>query len=317
MSTKRAPVAVFAFRRLIQLQRTLTTLARCKTFNGGEVTVYSDAAAPGDRMATKEVEQVRRWLRDWCKDRGAHLHEAGESMFLRRSIVSGVTDLVAMHGRVIVLEDDLELSPHFLTFMNDALDAYATRKDIMQVSAYMVPHKGKLPPLGLLRVPGSWGWATWKRAWDHYNDDAPGLLAEIRKRDVAAFDFNRSYAHLEALERNATGKLDTWLVRWYASMFLRGGLSVHPSTSFVRNIGFGEEGTNCKPGPTARTFMTQPIVRSAAKIDWTRIGSSESPEYAAAMESFYRWQHHQWTKPKLRERAVASIGRILPRRKNA
>jgi hypothetical protein len=298
-------IAIFAFRRPDLLRLTLRSLEHADDFHRHAVHVFSDAPranVPGDTAA---VEAVRSFLRDWCAIHGAALHEADANLGLRKSIVGGVTQILAENDSVIVLEDDLILSPSFLQFMDEALEACANRDDIMQVSGYFVPHGADLPPVGLIRSPGSWGWGTWKRAWAHYRDDAQKLLDEVSAADTSAFDFRGSYAFLDALERNAGGTLDTWAVRWYASMFLKGGYAVYPSRSLTRNIGYRDDATNTSPTRTAKVFMNQPIADHLPAIDWSRLGRAETREFADALETFYRWQQSEWARPTLLERLHA------------
>ena len=300
-----AAIAIFAFKRLDLVQRTLQSLGEAEGFGNSPVYVFSDGARDDIARESEDVAGVREWLRDWCTMNRAQMFEAPINRGLRPSVVSGVTSVLEEHDRVIVLEDDLIVSPSFLTFMNGALEAYQDRDEIMQVSGYFVPHDGKLPPIGLLRLPGSWGWATWRRAWQHYRDDAVALLAEVCADNPRAFDLNGSYPYLEALQKNAAGTLNTWAVRWYASMFLRNGLAVHPAESLTRNIGFGEDATNCAPNSTAGTYMRQRIARRIGAVDWAAIGERESEDYVAALEGFYRWQHAEWAKPTWRQRIQA------------
>lgn len=307
-----APVAVFAFRRLDLLRRTLRALEACDGFAESPVHVFSDGPRAGSPDDAMRVEELRAWAGRWCRRHGATLHESSGNRGLRASITSGVTSLLGDHPSVIVLEDDIVVSPAFIVFMNQGLRAYRDRDDIMHLSGHFVPHRERLKPVGLLRVPSSWGWGTWARAWRHYSDDAARLLAEIRKADVHAFNINGSYPYLDELARNASGELDTWAVRWYASMFLRNGLAAYPAKSFARNIGFGTDGTNCKPGPMARVYRNQPIrIRRVSPV-WEDV-LSESPAYVRAMEDFYRWQQAQWVKPSLSDRLRAFQARLLPR----
>ena len=78
-------------------------------------------------------------------------------------------------------------------------------------------------------------------------------------------------------------------------------------------FGFGDDGTNCKPGPMAKVFSGQQIARSRVKIDKANIGSSETPGYADATRKFYRWQQHQWTKASFSDRVKASLNRLSQR----
>jgi hypothetical protein len=275
--------------------------------------VFSDAARRNIEGEAESVLQVRQYLEAWCQRTGASLQCASQNMGLRRSIVSGVSNVLEKHNRVIVLEDDIVVSRVFLNFLNEALDAYASRADIVQISGNIVPHGRRLAAVGLFRMPGCWGWATWKRAWQFYDDDAKKLLSNIEQADTHAFDVNDSHGSVDALRRNAEGTLDTWFIRWYASVFLRGGLTLYPGISLTRNIGFDDQGTNCKPDRATRVFMQQKVNDRDVAVDWDSVGTREDPEFVAAIESFYRWQLRQWTKPSIRQRVRARLD-LLSRR---
>lgn len=306
-----APIAFFAFRRLDVLRESIAALERCEGFDPARVHVFSDGPREQIEEEAGRVGEVRDWLEGWCSANGARLHLANGNMGLRPSITSGVSDLVEEFDRVIVLEDDIQVSPTFLSFMDQALDFYANDSRVFQVSGYNVPHSKKLPRAGFIGVPACWGWGTWKRAWQYYRDDASGLLAEIRVRDTVEFDIAGTYGYLDSLERNAAGTLNTWLVRWYASIFLQGGLVLYPGKSLTRNAGFGEEGTNCGPGTMAHVFANQALDTKPLKTDLSRIPVHISTEFTAALSEFYRWQNEQWTKPTLRQRINARIGLML------
>jgi hypothetical protein len=158
-------------------------------------------------------------------------------------------------GSVIVLEDDLLLAPHFLDFMNDSLQRYRRETRVMQVSGYLAP--ANVPTerdACFLPMCSSWGWATWQRAWQHF--DAAMTAYERFAADPFLsyrFDLDGSYQFFRMLEAQRHGKLDSWAVRWYLSVFMRGGLTVFPTRSLVHNIGFDGTGTHCG---SSRVFDT-------------------------------------------------------------
>ena len=308
-----APVALFAYKRLATLKQTVAALERCKGFSDTPITVFCDSPDSARTKDSASARALQVWIAKWCKRTGAQLNVAPENLGLRRSIVSGVTDILSRNPSVIVLEDDIITSPSFLVFMNQALQAYRDRDDIMQVSGYFVPTSMKLPPIGLIRAPGSWGWATWRRAWQHYSDDATRLVEDIARLDVNAFDINGSYPYFASLKKNAEGTLNTWAVRWYASMFRRGGLAVYPGVSFTRNIGFGAEATNTTPTVMDRVYTNQQIRKRNISPRWESVGQSETESFVKALEKFYRWQNERWAAPTVRERVRGSVATLRAR----
>ena len=129
-----APVVVFAYRRPDHLRNTLTSLMRCEGFEQSPVIVYCDG--PRDIKETDSVMATRELARSMLGEH-AEYHFSEVNLGLSRSVIAGVSDVVGRFGRAIVVEDDLELSPSFLTFMNQALDRYADDESVFQVSGYM------------------------------------------------------------------------------------------------------------------------------------------------------------------------------------
>ena len=124
--------------------------------------------------------------------------------------------------KVIVLEDDLVTSPHFLQYMNDGLGIYERDDRVISIHGYSYPVHGKLPETFFLRGADCLGWATWKRGWDLFEDDGQRLLNELERRNLTrSFDFDGSYPYTQMLRDQIAGSNSSWAVRWYASAFLR------------------------------------------------------------------------------------------------
>ena len=103
----------------------------------------------------------------------------------------------------------------------------------------------RLPYTFLIKWTGSWGWATWKRAWKHFNPDGAYLLHELeRRRLTRQFDFGGAYGFTRMLRRQVEGKNNSWAIRWNASLFLDGILSLNVGRSLVKNKGMDGSGTN-------------------------------------------------------------------------
>jgi hypothetical protein len=201
-----------------------------------------------------------------------------ENLGLARSIITGVSELCQAHGRAIVLEDDLVLSPYALDFLNAGLDRYAEDDAVMHVSAYMYPVQRRLAPSFFYREATCWGWGTWARAWSHFNPDAGALVARIDELKLRnAFNINSSMYFYQMLCKQRDGEIDSWAIRWYASMFLRNGLALHPARSLVQNLGFDGSGIHCNVDSRFEVTLGDRAVTSFPR----RI--AESHEAVAAM----------------------------------
>jgi hypothetical protein len=239
-----APVVVFAYRRPDHLRKTLTSLMCCEGFAESPIIVYCDGSR--STSDTAAVLSTRAVAKSMLGDR-AKYHFAEQNLGLARSVIAGVGDTVATFGRAIVVEDDLELSPSFLTFMNRALDHYANEHRIFQISGYMFDGKNRptSPTALFLPFTTSWGWATWKRAWDQFDPLAKGWeVLESNKSLRRRFNLDGAYDYTSMLVRQMAGKIDSWAIRWYWTVFQANGLVLFPPTTLVRNTGFDGSGTH-------------------------------------------------------------------------
>lgn len=238
-----APIALFVFRRPEHTRRALDALARNGAFDHSPLHVFCDAArSPADAAA---VERTRQVVRDFPHP-DKHVVEAPRNRGLANSIVDGVTALCAEHGRVIVIEDDLLVSPHFLDYMNRALDRHADDERVMQVSGHMFPIAPPDADAVLLPMTTSWGWATWQRAWQRFDRGAAGV-AGLRGSAWARyrFDLDGSFPYFAMLRRQLAGRSDSWAILWYLTVFAAAGRVLFPRQSLVENIGFDGSGTHC------------------------------------------------------------------------
>ena len=265
-----APIVVFSYNRPDHLRRTLDALSKNDLASDSILYIFCDGpkslASPSceagigvqksaQRLffgSPEEYEVYLQSIKDnvsvarsqtWPKE--LHVIEREKNVGLAASIVGAVTDIVNQYGRIITLEDDVVTSPGFLRYMNDALEMYQDDEIVMHISAYMYPHKGRLPETFFYPVPyPGGGWATWSRAWNHYCDDAEVLYNQW-KDNWKQFDVFGSDYLSRQLIGNYNGTMRTWFVKWHAVMLSLHAVSLYPHQSLTNNIGFDSQATNC------------------------------------------------------------------------
>ena len=137
-----APVVLFVYNRLDHTKNVITSLAKNMLADQTDLYVFSDAAKTENGL--EKVNAVREYIRkeDWKSNfKKVTVIEAEENKGLAKSIIGGVTKILEEYGNVIVVEDDLVLSPYFLQYMNGALDYYKEDQKIWSVSGYSFPMK--------------------------------------------------------------------------------------------------------------------------------------------------------------------------------
>lgn len=280
-----APVALFAYARPDHLARTLAALRADPLAVRTALHVFCDA--PRNHAAQVGCEAVRTLVRDIDGFASVQVVERPVNFGLARSIIDGVTAMLQHHERVIVLEDDLEVSPYFLRYMNEALTLYAQDATVAAIHGYLLPVRQAVPETFFLKGADCWGWATWARAWQVFNSDGQELLRQLRARGLThEFDLGGRYPYTRMLEHQVQGRNQSWAIRWQASVFLRGMLTLYPGRSVVRNIGNDDSGTHSATNPDFDTVL------SSTPIVVQRVPSIESAVGLAAVRSYYartRW----------------------------
>jgi Glycosyl transferase family 2 len=238
-----APIALFAYQRPDHLRRALDALAANPEAARSDLYVFSDAARepaaePGVAAVRALIAGIRHFARVVPVYRESNFGLAG-------SIIDGVGRVCAEHGRVIVLEDDLAVSPHFLRFMNDAIAVYRSDPAVASIHGYIYPVDAPLPETFFLRGADCWGWATWSDAWQVFEENGALLLERLEAQRLAsAFDLDGAYGFTAMLRDQIAGRNDSWAIRWHAAAFLAGRFTLYPGRSLVQNIGNDGSGTH-------------------------------------------------------------------------
>ena len=275
MTSRSAPIAVFAYNRPDHLQLTLQSLVACEGFDDAPVTIFIDGPKnEAGAQTTKQVRQVA--LR--VLGESADIRVSATNQGLSKSIVAGVGELVARHGKVIVVEDDLILAPPFLEFMNAALNRYQSNDNVYQITGFMfdIPELADQEEAIFLPMVSTWGWATWDRAWKVFDANATGWGRMRQDRQLRRrFNFDGAYPYSWLMERQQRGRSDSWGVRWYWSVFQRDGVTLFPPVSMVRNT--GQDGSGTHGGGLMADFETRPEI-SVANLP-------KLPEFVAVKEA--------------------------------
>jgi hypothetical protein len=251
-----APVILFVYNRPKHTRATLANLLNNPECPQTDLYVFSDG--PKSPLDTDAVQQVREIVAKVSGFRSLQLRFRDTNAGLANSIISGVTEVIGARGAAIVLEDDLLVSPHFLHYMNSALERYANNHQVASIHGWNFPLKAKnLPDSFFLRGADCWGWATWKRAWSKFEPNGQKLLSELESRRLTRhFDLEGAYPYTQMLRDQIAGKNNSWAIRWHASAFLHNMVTLHPGESLVKNIGLDGSGVHSQPDTKMETNIT-------------------------------------------------------------
>ena len=240
-----SPIILFVYNRILHTKRTIDNLKKNYLSRKSDLIIFSDGSRNDSDL--KDINVVREYIRKIEGFKSIRIIERDSNWGLSKSIISDVTEVINRYGNAIVLEDDLITAPHFLEYMNQALNYYKDEEKVISIHGYIYPIISKLPETFFIKGADCWGWATWKRGWDIFNSDGKQLIQEIYDKKLQKeFNFNGCYDYTGMLKDQIKGRNNSWAIRWYASAFLKDKLTLYPGRTLVQNIGYDGSGMHCR-----------------------------------------------------------------------
>jgi hypothetical protein len=240
----KTPVAFLIFNRPEATERVFEAIRLARP---AKLLVVADGPRP-DRpgemetcMLTRAIIERVDWPCEILKNFSA------VNLGCKKRISSGLDWVFDNVEEAIVLEDDCLPHPSFFRFCEENIERYRHDQRVMMISGdnFQFGRQKTSHSYYFSSYAHIWGWATWRRAWRHYDVDM-NLWPEIKeggwldtlfeRRAVATFWLN----NFDAVSR---GEIDTWDYQWAFALFVNSGLSILPSVNLISNIGFGADAT--------------------------------------------------------------------------
>lgn len=167
-----------------------------------------------------------------------------------RRPATGISWVFEQVEEAIILEDDCIPHPSFFRFCEELLEKYRDDERVMHIAGNNFLFGRKAIPFSYVFSSHnlSWGWASWRRAWQHHHmevklwpmlRDGCWLLDTLG--DLLAAQF---YAKVFDKAYGSAGSIDYWDYQWSFACWAQNGLSILPGTTLVSNVGFGKDATH-------------------------------------------------------------------------
>lgn len=243
-----APIVIIIFKRPDCVRELISKL---RILRPPRIYVIADGARPDRPEERAACEAARAEIKriDWECD----VERIYEDMNLgcANRVSSGITEVLRREERIIILEEDCIPDPSFFKYCNELLQMYRSDERVMAVTGQSPFCAGTSPSSAepsyfFSRYALCWGWATWRRAWKHYDHEMgawPRLGADGAAQLRAILEGNVPLTRYWAkrFERVYRGEVDSWAYRWTLSCWARGGLVAVPRRNLVQNVGFDNE----------------------------------------------------------------------------
>jgi len=255
-----APVVLLIFNRPESTARVFAEIARARP---PRLLVVADGPRP-DRPGEQEKCMAARAVIErvnWDCEVLTNYSEV--NLGCRRRVSSGLDWAFQTVDEAIILEDDCVPHPTFFRFCDELLPRYRDDERVFSVCGTGFAH-GRSTPHSYYYSHHSpiWGWATWRRAWQHY-DVEMALWPTVRDSNVLRGHFSPPvyrYWH-QFFEHTHAGAIDTWDYQWHFACWIQNGLSVLPTRNLISNIGYGQDATHTvHPDDHLATLPLEPMV---------------------------------------------------------
>jgi hypothetical protein len=297
-----APVAFIIFNRPDVAEQ---VFARIRRAQPRRLLVIADGPRPGLAGEAEKCAAARSLIDavDW--DCQVQKNYSDENLGCRRRILTGMKWVFEQVEQAIILEDDCLPDLSFFPFCEELLLRYRTDERVMAVCGdnYLLGRKRVPYSYFFHRIAGGWGWATWRRAWQHLDMDMK-LWPMLRETswlvdilgDMRAVRFWRN---IFDWVYEGGEKIDAWDYQWIFSIWAQHGLALTANTNLISNMGCGEHGTHTRAAdsvlaniPAGRMeFPLQhpPYMFGEKEADKLIFENIYLPEMMAGRSSPYRW----------------------------
>jgi hypothetical protein len=200
---------------------------------------------PGEAERCAEVRRVATTV-DWPCEVKTLFRE--NNLGCKIGVSGGINWFFENEEEGIILEDDCLPHPDFFTFCAALLEHYAEDERVAVITGNNFQNSQKRCDASYYfsKYNHCWGWATWRRAWKHYQGDLPfwpKWQSSEEWHRLTPDSVERRYWN-KIVERVRDKKVDSWAYPWTASVWFKGGLTATPNVNLVSNIGFGSESTH-------------------------------------------------------------------------
>lgn len=240
---KLAPIVIFCFDRPNHLEKLLISLKSNEEFKESEIYIFQDGFKEDRNF--DHWQKVTQVVENGLKGFNYELIINPTNLGCDPNVVQGINYVFEKHDKIIVLEDDLEVSSKFLAYMNFGLNFFENESNVGCINAFNLKTNISSDYF-FIKGGNPWGWGTWKRAWSLINFNSEELLKQINNYN----DFN--YGLTIDILKNT----NAWDVRWYASLYINNKLGLFPKISYVYQNGFEGSGTHNHPKTIIEKLFT-------------------------------------------------------------
>lgn len=239
------PVTMIVFNREDNARKVFERVRQVKP---PKLLVIADGPRENKEGEKELCEKTRSFIKDIDWPCEVLTEFAEKNMGCRNRIASGLTWVFSKVESSIILEDDCIPDLSFFFYCEELLEKYKDDERIMMISGdnKLLGKKTCTDSYYFTRHVHIWGWATWRRAWSHYDLECKKWPSMKEGGYLKAFFRKASHRYYWEGLFNAYYKkrIPSWDGAWVYSVMAQSGLSIAPKVNLIQNVGVSKDATH-------------------------------------------------------------------------
>jgi hypothetical protein len=268
------PVVLIVYKRTETTRRVFEVIRKVQPYK-----FYLVADGPKNISQKKICDEVIRIVEkgiDW--ECNYIKIQSDFNLGLARRVQTGLDEVFSMEKNAIILEDDTLPDPSFFKFCEELLNRYKDNENIAHISGCNLHPEAFFGNSSYCfsSIINIWGWATWARAWKHFDLQMPSWEKEHKNH------FMQNWCICRERQKHTRKMFDlhcnnnapwTWDYQWVYSCWKMNGLSIIPANNLVSNIGIGPDSTHThskaqsEPFPPIKGKLQFPLTQTRVERD--------------------------------------------------
>jgi hypothetical protein len=210
--------------------------------------VAADGARPGRLDDIEKCKETREIINQVDWDCTVKTLFRDENLGCGLGVCSAITWFFEHVEQGIILEDDCFPDISFFNFCGELLEKYKDDKSIFLISGsnFQNGHKRGNASYFFSNYTTTWGWASWRRAWENFNYDITdipktfhnGVLDHVFHSSSEKRFWKKKFKLIDSQKSNI------WDFQWLYTVWLNRGVGITPNVNLVMNLGMDNSGTH-------------------------------------------------------------------------
>ena len=298
------PVILIIFKRLDTTQRVFNAIrdARPK-----KLLVIADGPRTDKKGEAEKCAQTRAIIDQVDWDCEVFKSFSEENLGCGKRIATGLAWAFNHVEEAIILEDDCLPHPSFFTFCADMLEHYRYEPRVMSVSGCLFARSPKPESYYFSHYLSCWGWATWRRAWQHFDFEMQKLPELLEQGWL--HDYLPNYQDAEFWQRRfqnvyASTRNDVWSYQFQFASWVQNALSIRANANLITNVGMDADATHTTGNGDTQAGEVRNFEEMAFPLKHPAVIERDAEMDALMGAKFFR-------EPNLVSRAYQKLGAIF------